>query len=206
MQTKGGEIMQRKGKTLELTLASMFIVLIAVGANITTIVPFLVVGGVPITLQTFFAVLAGLVLGSRLGAITTSTYAFIGLVGIPVFAQFGAGLGMVFKPTFGFILSFILAAYAAGKIVEKRKSVASFITASLVATAINYVIGTNWMYFSYKIWAEAPEGFSYGVAWLWMLAPLPKDIILAVFAGVMAHRLKVSVLSKGQFKHLNLGA
>ncbi|WP_394231824.1 biotin transporter BioY [Niallia oryzisoli] len=198
--------MQRKGKTLELTLASMFIVLIAVGANITTIVPFLVVGGVPITLQTFFAVLAGLVLGSRLGAITTSTYAFIGLVGIPVFAQFGAGLGMVFKPTFGFILSFILAAYAAGKIVEKRKSVASFITASLVATAINYVIGTNWMYFSYKIWAEAPEGFSYGVAWLWMLAPLPKDIILAVFAGVMAHRLKVSVLSKGQFKHLNLGA
>jgi len=198
--------MQRKGKTLELTLASMFIVLIAVGANITTIVPFLVVGGVPITLQTFFAVLAGLVLGSRLGAITTSTYAFIGLVGIPVFAQFGAGLGMVFKPTFGFILSFILAAYAAGKIVEKRKSVASFITASLVATAINYLIGTNWMYFSYKIWAEAPEGFSYGVAWLWMLAPLPKDIILAVFAGVMAHRLKVSVLSKGQFKHLNLGA
>jgi len=198
--------MQRKGKTLELTLASMFIVLIAVGANITTIVPFLVVGGVPITLQTFFAVLAGLVLGSRLGAITTSTYAFIGLVGIPVFAQFGAGLGMVFKPTFGFILSFILAAYAAGKIVEKRKSVASFITASLVATAINYVIGTNWMYFSYKIWAEAPEGFSYGVAWLWMLAPLPKDIILAVFAGVMAHRVKVSVLSKGQFKHLNLGA
>ncbi|WP_338447787.1 biotin transporter BioY [Niallia oryzisoli] len=197
---------QRKGKTLELTLASMFIVLLAVGANITTIAPFMVVGGVPITLQTFFAVLAGLVLGSRLGVITTSAYAFIGLIGIPVFAQFGAGLGMLFRPTFGFILSYILVAWVAGKIVEKKNTVAPFIMASLLATAINYVIGTNWMYFAYKMWADAPEGFSYGMAWLWMLAPLPKDIILAVFAGVMAHRLKVSVLSKGQFKHLKLGA
>ncbi|KAA9021813.1 biotin transporter BioY [Niallia endozanthoxylica] len=198
--------MQRKGKTLELTLASMFIVLIAVGANITTIVPFMVVGGVPITLQTFFAVLAGLILGSRLGVITTSTYAFIGLIGIPVFAQFGAGLGMLIKPTFGFILSYILAAYAAGKMVEKKKSTASYIIASLVATAINYVIGTNWMYFAYKFVAEAPEGFDYAMAWLWMLAPLPKDIILAVLAAVVARRLKVTVLSKGQFKNLNLGA
>ncbi|WP_071394607.1 biotin transporter BioY [Bacillus tuaregi] len=198
--------MYRKGKTLELTLASMFVVLIAVGANLTTIIPFLVVGGVPITLQTFFAVLAGLVLGGRLGAITTSTYAFIGLVGIPVFAQFGAGLGMLFKPTFGFILSFILAAYSAGKIVENKNNVAPYIMASLTATAINYCIGTNWMYFAYKLWYEAPEGFTYGMAWLWMLAPLPKDIILAVFAGIMAHRLKVTVLSKGQFKSLHLGA
>jgi biotin transport system substrate-specific component len=198
--------MNGKLRTVDLTLASMFIVLLAVGANITTFVPFLVVGGVPITLQTFFAILAGLVLGSRLGVITTSVYAFIGLVGIPVFAQFGAGLGHLFKPTFGFILSYILVAYIVGKMVEKKKKVSSFIIAALVGMVINYVIGTNWMYFAYKIWAEAPEGFTYSLAWLWMLAPLPKDIILAVFAGIMAYRLKTTVLSKGQFKHLKLGA
>ena len=59
--------MNGKLRTIEITLAGLFIVLIAIGANITTIVPFLVVGGVPITLQTFFAILAGLILGSKLG-------------------------------------------------------------------------------------------------------------------------------------------
>lgn len=198
--------LNRKFETIELTLSSMFVILIAVGANITSMIPGLVVGGVPITLQTFFAILAGLILGSRLGVLTTSAYTFIGLVGIPVFAQFSAGLGILIKPTFGFILSFILAAYVIGKMVAKKNKVSSFIMAALVGTAINYVVGTNWMYFSYKFWAEAPEGFTYGMAWLWMLAPLPKDIILAVFAGTMAYRLKVGVLSKSRFKHLKLGA
>ena len=102
--------MNSKFKTIDLTLSSMFVVLIAIGANITSMIPGMVVGGVPITLQTFFAILAGLILGSRLGVLTTSAYAFIGLVGIPVFAQFSAGLGILFKPTFGFILSYILVA------------------------------------------------------------------------------------------------
>ena len=59
--------MKGKLKTIEITLISLFVVLIAIGANITTIAPFLIVGGVPITLQTFFAILAGLILGSDLG-------------------------------------------------------------------------------------------------------------------------------------------
>jgi biotin transport system substrate-specific component len=199
-------IMKSKFKTFELTLASMFVVLIAIGANITSIIPFMVVGGVPITLQTFFAILAGLILGSRIGVISTSVYAFIGLIGIPVFAQFSGGLGALVRPTFGFIISFILAAYVIGKMVAKKNNVSSYIIAALVGTAINYVFGTNWMYFAYKFWADAPEGFTYGMAWLWMLAPLPKDIILGVFAGIFAHRLKVTVLSKGNFKNLKLEA
>ncbi|MBU5341702.1 biotin transporter BioY [Caldifermentibacillus hisashii] len=193
-------------KTIEITLVSMFVVLIAIGANITSIIPFAVVGGVPITLQTFFAVLSGLILGSRLGAIATSVYAFMGLVGLPVFARFSGGFGSLLSPTFGFILSFILAAYVGGKINEKKKTVSWYVFASLVATAINYLFGTNWMYFAYKFWADAPDGFSYGLAWLWMLPPLPKDIILAVVAGIFAHRMRVSILSKGQFKKLKLGA
>ena len=59
-----------KLRTTEITLAGMFVALMAIGANITSIVPFMVIGGVPITLQTFFAILAGVVLGSRLGAIS----------------------------------------------------------------------------------------------------------------------------------------
>lgn len=196
--------MKGKMRAIEITLCSMFVVLIAIGANITSIVPFFVVGGVPITLQTFFAMLAGLLLGSRLGAISTSAYAFIGLVGVPVFAQFSGGPGMILKPTFGFIISFIIAAWVAGKMVAKKKTVPMFIAAALTATAINYLFGTNWLYFAYRFWADAPEGFTYGLAWLWMLPPLPKDIILAVLGGLFAYRLKTTVLSKGQFKQLNL--
>lgn len=191
---------------MELTLASMFVVLIAVGANITTVAPFLAVGGVPITLQTFFVIMAGLVLGSRLGAITTGAYAFFGLVGLPIFARFSGGPGVLVSPTFGFIVSFVFAAYFAGKIVAKKKTVGTFITAALVGTAVNYFIGTNWMYFAYKFWAAAPEGFSYWMAWLWMVPPLPKDIILAVVAGVVAYRLKTTVLAKGRFQQLKLDA
>ena len=196
----------RKLKTIDLTLASMFVALMAVGANITSIIPFMVVGGVPITLQTFFGILAGLILGSRLGTITTTVYAFVGLVGVPVFAQFTGGVSTLMKPTFGFILSFILAAYVTGKIVEKFKSVSGFIIAALIGTAINYIVGTNWMYYAYRLWADAPDGFTYSMAWMWMMAPLPKDIILAVVAGLFAHRLEKNVLSKDRFKHLKIGA
>jgi biotin transport system substrate-specific component len=191
-----------KLKTTELTAAAMFVALMAVGANITSIAPFMVVGGVPITLQTFFAILAGVVLGSRLGAIAMMVYMFVGLVGVPVFAQFGGGFGTFLKPTFGFIVSYVFTAYATGYIIEKMKNtVGVFAFAALVGMAINYLFGTNWMYAAYKIWAAAPDGFTYKLAWLWMVVPLPKDIILAILAGVMGHRLK-RTLSKSQFRNV----
>ncbi|MBL4951634.1 biotin transporter BioY [Neobacillus sp. YIM B02564] len=191
-----------KLKALDITLVGMFVALMGIGANITSIAPFLTVGGVPITLQTFFAILAGLVLGSRLGSIAMVSYMLVGLVGVPVFSKFGAGPSTILSPTFGFIVSFIFLAFIAGKIVEKKKSLPAFILAALIGMSVNYLFGTNWMYYAYKLWFTAPEGFTYKMAWLWMIPPLPKDIILAVFAGVLAHRLEKSVLSKGQFKRL----
>ncbi len=179
-----------QSKVFKIAFGAMFVALTAIGANITSIAPFLVVGGVPITLQTFFAVLAGLVLGSRLGAFSMFVYMMVGLVGVPVFAQFKGGIGMALSPTFGFILSFILVAYVAGKIREVNASLPSYITAALIAMSINYIFGTNWMYYAYQFWFEAPEGFSYKLAWLWMIPPLPKDIILTVVAGTFAYRLK----------------
>jgi len=188
---------KQKLRAIDLCYAAMFMALTMIGANLTSLVPFLVIGGVPITLQTFFAVLAGLLLGSRLGAISMTVYTFVGLVGAPVFAGFKGGPSVLLSPTFGFILSFILLAFIAGKIVEKsNKKLFSYIIAALIGMIINYLFGTNWMYFAYKFWAAAPEGFTYKMAWAWMLPPLPKDIILSVFAGVMAHRLHKTVKLK----------
>ncbi|EPZ39798.1 MULTISPECIES: biotin transporter BioY [Anoxybacillus] len=175
----------------DLTFIAMFAALMAIGANITSWAPFLVIGGVPITLQTFFCVLAGAILGAKRGAIAMTVYMLIGLFGAPVFARFGGGFSTIVAPTFGFILSFILAAYVTGLLIEKsaNRSVARFITATIIGMIINYVVGTNWMYVAFKLWAEAPEGFSYTMAWSWMLVPLPKDIILSIVAGVIAPRI-----------------
>lgn len=174
---------------LSLVYCGMFAALMMIGANITTFVPFLVVGGVPITLQTFFAVLAGLILGSRLGAISMTVYMAVGLAGAPVFSKFQGGFGAILLPTFGFIVSFILVAYIAGKIVEKNGSLRSYVIAALVAMSVNYLFGTNWMYAAYKLWAAAPDAFTYKVAWLWMVPPLPKDILLSILAGIFGHRM-----------------
>ena len=174
-------------RTLQMVQIAMFSILMMIGANISS---FLVIGGVPITLQTFFSVLAGILLGGRIGAIAMLFYAFIGLVGLPVFAKFSGGIDSLISPTFGFILSYILVAYIVGEIARKFPTTKGFVTAALVGTAINYVIGTNWMYAAYKLWFAAPEGFTYKMAWAWMVVPLPKDIILAIFAGIFGSRLK----------------
>jgi biotin transport system substrate-specific component len=187
-----------KLKTIDITLAGLFASLMAIGANITA---FLVVGGVPITLTTFFSILSGLLLGSRLGAISMTVYALIGLAGAPIFSQFSGGPSYILTPTFGFILSNILVAYVAGKIVEKKHSKTNFIVAALTGMAINYVFGTTWMYFAYQLWFGAPEGFSYAIAWLWMVAPLPKDIIFSCLAGVLAFRLHGKVYRSRNAEH-----
>ncbi|HLR80961.1 MAG TPA: biotin transporter BioY [Bacillota bacterium] len=173
-----------------MVLGGLFVALTAIGANITSILPFMVIGGVPITLQTFFAILSGLILGSRLGAFTMFVYMMLGLAGVPVFAQFKGGISMLLSPTFGFIVSFILIAYVAGKLVERKQSFSMYIVAALVAMALNYIIGTHWMYAAYIFWFNAPEGFSYKLAWMWMMVPLPKDIVITVLAGMFAFRLK----------------
>ncbi|MBM4761883.1 biotin transporter BioY [Bacillus sp. B15-48] len=195
--------MKNKMNALDISLAGMFVALMMIGANITSIVPFMVVGGVPITLQTFFAILAGAILGSRLGSISMMVYAALGLVGAPVFARFSGGFTQILSPTFGFIVSFIITAYIVGKMVEKKKTLNMFIWASLTGMVINYLFGTNWMYFAYKFWAAAPDGFTYKLAWLWMLPPLPKDIILSIGAAFFAYRLEHSVLSRSQFRKIN---
>ena len=77
-------------------------------------------------------------------------------------------------------------------------SLNSYIFAALVGLVINYGFGTNWMYFAYKLWAAAPDAFTYKIAWLWMVPPLPKDIILSVLAGIFGLRMyKVLKIRRG---------
>ena len=94
-----------KSRTYKMILVALFAALIAVGAFIRVPVPL-----VPFTMQTFFVVLAGMLLGKKLGAASALVYLAIGLIGIPVFTQ-GGGIGYVLKPSFGDMIGFIVAGY-----------------------------------------------------------------------------------------------
>ncbi|TFE03883.1 biotin transporter BioY [Jeotgalibacillus salarius] len=172
-----------------MVLASLFAALMAIGANITSIVPILVIGNVPVTLQTVVCLIAGILLGKKWGPVAMTVYLLIGLAGMPVFAGWGGGLGTLISPTFGFILSYIVVAWVVGLLTEKHKSFAMLITAALIGSVINYVLGTNWMYMAYKLWFNAPDGFTYTMAWIWMLPTIPKDIVLAVVAAVVGAKM-----------------
>ncbi len=180
-------------KTKNLVLCAFFAALMAIGANMA---PFLTIGGVPITLQLMVAILAGGVLGSRLGAISMVTYMFIGLVGAPVFAQFKGGFGHIVSPTFGFILSFIAVAYLTGKLVgdtNKQSSKRNYILAAVLSLFLNYMIGTNYMYFILRFLADAPDGFSYAMAWGWMGAYMPLDISVTLISFATLPKLKIAL-------------
>lgn len=55
-----------------------------------------------------------------MGSISMIVYVLIGIAGAPVFAQFKAGIGILFGSTGGFLLSYIVAAFITGKIMEMR--------------------------------------------------------------------------------------
>lgn len=178
-------------KASEITLCALFAALMGIGANVS---PLLVIGGVPVTLQLLFAILAGGILGSRLGAISMIAYLFLGLVGAPVFAQFKGGPASLLSPTFGFVISFIVVAYLVGKCLEANRSWFTYTSAGVLAILANYLIGTNYMFLAFKYWVEAPGDFSYIVAWSWMLAYLPLDLAVTVLSLVIIPRMEKAVL------------
>ena len=101
-------------------------------------------GPVPLTFQTIICVASGILLGSKKGAIAMAVYFFLGFVcHIPVFSGFTGGFASVFKPSFGYIVGFIPAAFLAGLFVEKseKKSILTYVIASIIGVLTNYVIG-----------------------------------------------------------------
>ena len=74
--------------------------------------------GVPMTMQTFAVTLAGIILGSRRGALSMLVYLLIGVVGVPVFSNFTGGLPSLVGPTGGFLVSFPIMAYLIGLGIE----------------------------------------------------------------------------------------
>ena len=95
---------KKKLDVQQLVLCATFTALIAIGAFIRIPVPL-----IPFTLQLFFVTMAGFLLGPKTGTVSAGLYLGLGLVGLPIFAE-GGGPTYVLKPTFGYIIGFVLAA------------------------------------------------------------------------------------------------
>jgi biotin transport system substrate-specific component len=121
--------------------ASLMSTLIAAGAFIA--IP---IGPVPIVLQNFFVLLAGILLGSRWGLASVGVYLIAGALGLPVFAGGTAGLGRIMGPTGGYLLGYLPAVYVTGLISEGLGRRKGFDLLALTAGAvIVYLCGVPWL-------------------------------------------------------------
>ena len=182
------------GKLLAVDIAecAIFVALMTAGAYVSIPIPV-----VPITFQTVISVLAGLLLGWKKGAISMAVYCFLGLVGVPVFSQ-GGGIFYVVKPTFGYILGFILSAVVAGAVAGKGGlPLWRYIVGALAAFVADYLIGIPYCLVAANIANPATD--------LWKLFLtgglifMPKDAILSVLAALLAWRV-VPYIERGRRK------
>jgi biotin transport system substrate-specific component len=167
-----------------MTLCAMFAVLITLGAYIKIPVPV-----VPFTLQLLFTTLAGLLLGSRLGAISVILYTAMGLAGLPVFAS-GGGPGYILEPSFGYMIGFAAGSWITGRIVEKKQtfSMKRILLANYTGLAIVYLFGMVYYYFICNYVINTPIGFWPLFLYCFLLA-VPGDIVLCFVAALITKKL-----------------
>lgn len=164
--------------TRSLVLAALFAALIAVGGLFA--LPFW--GPVPFTLQVFFVLLAGVVLGPRLGALAVVLYLLLGLVA-PVYAQGTSGLGVLLGPTGGYLFGFVVAAALAGWVAGRRGGRVRLFLATVVALAPIYALGATWLAWQLRI-ADVRTTLLEGV-----IPFVPVDLVKALAATLVASAL-----------------
>lgn len=169
----------------QMTLCTLFAALIVVGTFIRIPVPM-----VPFTLQFLFTMLAGLLLGGRLGAVSVGVYIIMGLVGLPVFTE-GGGIGYLLRPTFGYLIGFAIAAYVTGKMTERNENPTyrCLLGANFTGLAIVYGCGMVYFYLINRFYLENPIGLWPLFLYCFLLA-VPGDILLCVLAAFLTKRLR----------------
>ena len=165
-----------------------FTILTALGAFVWIPLPFT---PVPITLQTFFVLLAGAILGGRLGALSQLLYMGLGGLGLPVFAGVSGGVSCLVGPTGGYFIGFVLAAYLVGRMAKKKKAnLWSLMLIMGVGEGIILFLGTLWLACVLRI------GIGQGL-YLGLIPFLPGDIVKLVAAASVCYgmqsKLNVSI-------------
>ena len=167
-----------KMQVKDICLIGMFTALIVVCSQLSIPMP----AGVPMTLQTFIIPLAGIVLGAKRGTIATCIYLLLGAVGLPVFAGFSGGPGILFGITGGFLLSFPLLALFAGlgsRFDNKVKTAAGLI----IGAVLNYIVGM----IMFAALTDTGMGYAFTAC---VLPFIPTAIIKIVLAEIIGLHMK----------------
>lgn len=171
-------------KTKDIVLIALFTALITVGAFLRVPIPV-----VAFSFQTMFVLLAGLLLGPYKSIISVLCYIILGLIGLPIFTA-GGGIFYVVHPNFGYLISFIVAAFVTGKIAWKtnKPSYLRLLIACLVGLFIILSIGALYYWLISDFYIKEPIGA--GVLFLNLFALLlPGDIAQCFLAALVAKRL-----------------
>lgn len=146
--------------------------------------------GVPITLQTFAIALTGYLLGYKAGTIATVIYLLLGLIGAPVFSNFGSGVAVLFGKTGGFLIGFIFMSFLCGLAIGRKKKIqpVSVILLSGAGLLVCHLFGVLQFHFITNI------GF-WSSALLVSFPYLIKDIISVIIAYFVSVRIRKTVFS-----------
>ncbi|MCR4762300.1 MAG: biotin transporter BioY [Lachnospiraceae bacterium] len=180
--------MKKNGKiqTADLCYVAVFTAILAVTAQISIPLP----GGVPLTLQTFAVPLAGLVLGAKRGAASSLLYVLLAAVGVPVLAGMKGGIAAVFGMTGGFLLSFPLMAWLAGRYAARGIRSVAWWMGLIMGALVNYAVGTLWFMLI------AHTGLSQAL--MACVVPfLPTAVLKLVLAGLVGSVLRSALRRAG---------
>jgi biotin transport system substrate-specific component len=172
-------------KTRDMIMVSIFAVLTAIGAFIKIPIPY-----VPFTLQWLFCAISGIVLGAKLGALSQILYVVMGLIGIPIFTE-GGGLYYIFKPTFGYLIGFIVASFVIGELSSKIKNF-SFIKSLLCILSglfFVYLFGVLHLYIIYNLYIGDRKTMAWAVFYGSIIC-VGGDLVISVSAALLSLKLK----------------
>ena len=163
--------------TRELATAALFTAILAASAFVA--IP---AGSVPFTLQVYVVLLAGMVLGPRLGVLSVLAYLVLGLVS-PVYAGGASGLGALFGPTGGYLFGFVGAALVSGLIAGTgEQRLRRLLMAGLGGLVPIYVLGPVWLALQLDLTRGAAV-LTGVVPFVWL------DVLKAVAAALTARAL-----------------
>lgn len=155
------------------------------------------IGPVPHTLQIFFVLLAGVVLGARWGLTSVLVWIALGVFGLPVFAQGKAGLAVLAGPTGGFLLGFALCAWLVGWFTERGKpGVMPMLGIMLLGLAVVYALGLAGFMASFALYLQKPMSVDKAFA-LSVLPFLPFDILKTAGAAYIGARVRQALDKAG---------
>ncbi len=174
---------RRNSQVLDLVYISIGAALIAICSwiSIPTAVPF--------TLQTFAVFFVLLLLGGERGTIATLIYILLGAIGVPVFAGFSGGIGILFGSTGGYIIGFLFTGliYMLFSRVFK-KSIVIKIAALVLGLAVCYAFGTAWFMHVY-MQNNGEVGLLTVLGWCVFPFIIP-DLLKMALAVVVAKRIE----------------